>query len=95
MRDLAHAACDEVERAGLTGRPVLWSLDRARIVRELDRVARESERDKRERAKLDQERDKREEELRRQLEAMQSIERGIIERQEKLRRQTPSAAPKR
>jgi hypothetical protein len=61
--------------------------DRQRLARELDRLARESERDKRERERLDKERDKREEELRRQLEAMQSIERGILERQEKLRRQ--------
>jgi len=60
--------------------------ERQRIARELERVARESERDKRERAQLDKERDKREEALRQQLEAMQSIERGILERQEKLRR---------
>jgi len=60
--------------------------ERQRITRELERVARESERDKRERAQLDRERDKREEALRQQLEAMQSIERGILERQEKLRR---------
>jgi septal ring factor EnvC (AmiA/AmiB activator) len=63
-------------------------MERQRLARELDRVARQ-------RAEADKERDKREEELRRQLEAMQSIERGIIERQEKLRRQTPSVAPKR
>ena len=60
--------------------------ERQRIARELERVARESERDKRERGQLDKERDKREEALRQQLEAMQSIERGILERQEKLRR---------
>jgi len=60
--------------------------ERQRIARELERAARESERDKRERAQLDKERDKREEALRQQLEAMQSIERGILERQEKLRR---------
>lgn len=53
--------------------------ERQRVARELERVARESERDRRER-------DKREEALRQQLEAMQSIERGILERQEKLRR---------
>jgi flagellar capping protein FliD len=69
-------------------------MERQRLARELDRVARESdrlgrerERADKERERVDKERDKREEELRRQLEAMQSIERGILERQEKLRRQ--------
>ena len=70
-------------------------MERQRLARELDRVVKESDRAARQRADADKERDKREEELRRQLEAMQSIERGIIERQEKLRRQTPSVAPKR
>jgi len=60
--------------------------ERQRLARELDRVMRESERDRRERDRLDKERDKREEALRQQIEAMQSIERGILERQEKLRR---------
>jgi hypothetical protein len=60
--------------------------DRQRLSRELERVSRESERSARERERLDKERDKREEELRRQIEAMQSIERGILEREEKLRR---------
>jgi hypothetical protein len=62
--------------------------ERQRLARELERLARDRDR-------ADKERDKREEALRQQIEAMQSIERGIIERQEKLRRQTPSAAPKR
>jgi len=62
--------------------------ERQRLARDLERIARDRER-------TDKERDKREEALRQQIEAMQSIERGIIERQEKLRRQTPSAAPKR
>lgn len=61
-------------------------VERQRLARELERIARESERAARERERADKERDKREEELRRQLEAMQSIERGILERQEKLRR---------
>jgi hypothetical protein len=61
--------------------------DRQRLAREHDRMTKESERDKRERERADKERDKREEALRQQLEAMQSIERGILERQEKLRRQ--------
>ena len=61
---------------------------------ERQRLAREHDRAARERASADKERDKREEALRQQLEAVQSIERGIIERQEKLRRQTPSVAPR-
>ena len=61
-------------------------MERQRLGRELDRVVKESDRAARQRLEADKERDKREEELRRQLEAMQSIERGIIERQEKLRR---------
>jgi len=38
LRAMAEAACDDVERLGLTGRPVLWKLERARVLRELDRV---------------------------------------------------------
>lgn len=53
--------------------------ERQRLTRELERIARDRER-------VDKERDKREEALRQQIEAMQSIERGILERQEKLRR---------
>lgn len=62
--------------------------ERQRLVRELERTAREH-------AQADKEHEKREEALRQQLEAVQSIERGIIDRQEKLRRQTPSGAPRR
>jgi hypothetical protein len=62
--------------------------ERQRLARELERIAREHD-------KADKERDKREEALRQQLEAVQSIERGIIDRQEKLRRQTPSVGPRR
>ena len=53
--------------------------ERRRIAREADRVARERERN-------DKEREKREEALRQQLEALRSIERGILEREERLRR---------
>jgi hypothetical protein len=53
---------------------------------ERQRLARELERDKRDRERVDKERDKREEALRQQIEAMQSIERSILEREEKLRR---------
>jgi len=60
--------------------------ERQRLARELEHSTRESERDKRERERVDKERDKREEALRQQIETMQSIERGILEREEKLRR---------
>lgn len=50
------------------------------------RIAREAERSARERERLDKERDKREEALRQQLEALRAIERGILEREERLRR---------
>src|SRR5256885_12474651 len=53
--------------------------EHARLVREADQVARDRER-------MDKERDKREEGLRQQLEALRGIERGIREREEKLRR---------
>jgi hypothetical protein len=52
----------------------------------LERAMRERDRIERERAKTDAERDKREEALRQQLEALRSIERGILEREERLRR---------
>jgi len=61
--------------------------ERQRLSREIERLARDAERVAREHERSDKERDRREEELRKQLEAMQSIERGILERQEKLRRQ--------
>lgn len=55
-------------------------------ISERQRLARELERSTRERERSDKERDKREQELRQQIEAMQAIERGILEREEKLRR---------
>ncbi len=67
--------------------------DRQRVARELDRLSKESanaarERDRVEKARElhDKERDKREEALKQQLEALRAIERGILEREEKLRR---------
>ncbi len=67
--------------------------ERQRLARELERASRDAERAgrererlDRERERLDKERDKREETLRQQLEALRSIERGILEREEKLRR---------
>lgn len=74
--------------------------ERQRTARELERVSREAERAARERERidkerahldkererLDKERDKREEGLKQQLEALRAIERGILEREEKMRR---------
>ncbi len=56
--------------------------ERQRLARELERAVRAE----RERVRTDAERDKREEALREQLEALRSIERGILEREERLRR---------
>jgi hypothetical protein len=53
--------------------------EQARLSRELARNARDVERER-------AERDKREAELRQQVEALRAIERGIMEREEKLRR---------
>lgn len=67
--------------------------ERQRLAREFERMARDAERAARERERVDserertdKERDKREETLRQQLEALRSIERGILEREENLRR---------
>ena len=53
--------------------------EHARLLREADVVRRDRER-------VDKERDQREEALRQQVEALRSIERGIQEREERLRR---------
>ena len=62
--------------------------ERRRLLHELDKLRAEAERGGRERALSDKERDKREEALKQQLEALRAIERGILEREEKLRRRT-------
>ena len=68
-------------------------MERQRLARELERVSRERERIEkertlvdRERLAADKEREKREEALKQQLEALRAIERGILEREDKLRR---------
>ena len=80
--------------------------ERQRIARELDRLSKEraavekeraaAEKERaqleRERQSADKERDKREEALRQQLEALRAIERGILDREERLRR-NPGAKP--
>ena len=60
-------------------------VERRRLARELERAARESDRLARERERNDKEREKREEAMRQQLEALRSIERGILEREDRLR----------
>jgi hypothetical protein len=55
-------------------------------ISERRRSARENERLARERERTDKERDKREEALKQQLDALRAIERGIMEREERLRR---------
>src|SRR4029453_14311089 len=63
-------------------------MERRRATLELDRLRADAERAGRERALADKERDKREEAMKQQLEALRAIERGILEREEKLRRRT-------
>ena len=60
--------------------------ERQRLARDLERAVRENDRLGRERERSDKERDKREEALRQQLDALRSIERGILEREDRLRR---------
>jgi hypothetical protein len=60
--------------------------ERQRLAREVERLAKERTALERERQAADKERDKREEALRQQLEALRAIERGILDREERLRR---------
>lgn len=83
VRELEHVL-RELERV---------SRELERVSREAERAARERERHDKERATLDKdrervdkERDKREEALKQQLEALRAIERGILEREENMRR---------
>jgi hypothetical protein len=59
--------------------------ERQRLTREIERLGRERAAADKEHVAADKERDKREEALRQQLEALRAIERGILEREEKLR----------
>jgi hypothetical protein len=60
--------------------------ERQRAARERERIDKERAHLDKERERLDKERDKREEALKQQLEALRAIERGILEREEKMRR---------
>jgi hypothetical protein len=66
--------------------------ERQRLAREVERLTKERAAIERERQAADKERDKREEALRQQLEALRAIERGILDREERLRR-NPGAKP--
>jgi hypothetical protein len=66
--------------------------ERQRVAREVDRLTKERAALERERQNSDKERDKREEALRQQLEALRAIERGILDREERLRR-SPGSKP--
>ncbi len=72
----------DASEAGVGRLAALLSLQ----IGERRRLARDAERTARERERLDKERDKREEALRQQLEALRAIERGIMQREERLRR---------
>lgn len=60
--------------------------ERQRLAREVERLAKDRASTERERQNADKERDKREEALRQQLEALRAIERGILEREERMRK---------
>jgi hypothetical protein len=59
--------------------------ERQRLTRDIDRLTRERAAADKDHLATDKERDKREEALRQQLDALRAIERGILEREEKLR----------
>lgn len=61
-------------------------MERQRLSREVERLGRERAAAEKEHATADKERDKKEEALRQQLEALRTIERSILEREEKLRK---------
>ena len=86
LRDDARAIelLDPIADASSPGPGRLAALLLAHIG-ERQRASREQERAARERQQADNERDKREETMRQQLDALRSIERGILEREEKLR----------
>lgn len=60
--------------------------ERQRLAREIERLTRERDRAEKEHDRTEKERDKREEALRQQVEALRSIERGILDRDDRLRK---------
>jgi hypothetical protein len=94
LRDDSRAAelLEPISDAGIAGVGRFAALlaaqvaERRRLLHEVEKLRAEAERAGRERALSDKERDKREEALKQQLEALRAIERGILEREETLRR---------
>jgi len=94
LRDDARAAelLEPIADAGSPGAGRFAALlaaqvaERQRLQREIERLARERERDRAATEKDRGERDKREEALKQQLDALRAIERGILEREDRLRR---------
>jgi hypothetical protein len=74
----------ELER--VSREAALAARERERADKERRRLDEERRRLDEERRRLDEERDKREEALKQQIESLRAIERGILEREEKLRR---------
>jgi hypothetical protein len=74
----------ELERVSREAEKAAREAEKA--VRERERADKERANLEKERERLDKERDKREEALKQQLEALRAIERGILEREEKMRR---------
>ena len=66
--------------------------ERQRLAREVERLAKERASAERDHQNAEKERDKREEALRQQLEALRAIERGILEREERMRKK-PGGKP--
>ncbi len=101
FRDDARAAelLDPIVDASTPGTGRLAALlsmqiaERQRLAREVDRLTKERASTERERQANDKERDKREEAMRQQLEALRAIERGIIDREERLRRKPGGGRP--
>jgi len=84
LEPIADAGASGIGRfAALLGAQVM---ERQRLSREFERLRADGERMSKERALSDKERDKREDALKQQLEALRAIERGILEREEKMRR---------
>ena len=84
--DLLEPIADDPAYGRFAALMAVQAQEQARLARELTRTSRDLERERGERDRERVERDKREEALRQQVEVLRGIERGILEREEKLRR---------
>jgi hypothetical protein len=91
-RFAAFLATHIAERQRLAREGERLAREGERLARELERVTKERANAEREHQSAEKERDKREEALRQQLEALRAIERGILEREERMRKK-PGAKP--